>query len=148
VLPGRGDLVCPGGVRPAGLAGVGDVAEPLADGVTEAVAVARGVARPDAAGAEPADGEGAAVRPGLDGDGLAVLRAGAPALPSLDATAAGARGAAHSANGAAGPPAIATTTAPRQSASAAPDMAPIRRMLRRRLPDGSAKTGLECTAGV
>jgi hypothetical protein len=139
-------LLCPGGVRPAGFVGADDVAEPVADAVPEPVA--RGVALPDEAGTEPADGEGDSARPGPNGDGLAVLRTGAPAPPSLCATAAGARGAAHSVNGAAGPPAIATTTAPRQSASASPDMAPIRRMTRRRRPDGSAKTGLECTAGV
>jgi len=62
--------------------------------------------------------------------------------------AAGARGAAQSVNGAAGPPAIATTTAPRQMASAAADTRPIRRMARRRRPDGSVNTGFECTAGV
>jgi hypothetical protein len=138
--------VCPGGVRPAGLAGVDDVAEPLADAVPEAVAC--GVVLADGADGEAADGEGDNARLGMVGDGFAVPRTGPPALPSSCATFAGARGAAHSAKGAAGPPAIATTTAPRQSASTSPDMAPIRRMARGRRPDGSAKTGLECTAGV
>src|SRR5262245_59074631 len=36
--------------------------------------------------------------------------------------------------------------APRQMASAAADTKPIRRTARRRRPDGSANTGLECTA--
>jgi hypothetical protein len=146
VLPERGDLVCPGGVRPAGLVGAGDEVPPAA--VSEVVG--RGVARPDAGGAEPADGEGAGASPGcgLDGDRLVVPRAGARVVPPLCGAAAGARGAAQSVNGAAGPPAIATTTAPRQMASAATDIRPIRRMTRRRQPDGSVNTGLECTAGV
>ena len=109
-----------------------------------------GVARPDGGGAEPADGEGDNASPGrgLDGGTLVVPRAGARIIPPLCGAAAGARGAAQSANGAAGPPAIATTTAPRQMASAAADTKPIRRMTRRRRPDGSVNTDLECTAGV
>jgi hypothetical protein len=123
------------------------MAEPLACVGPEVAG--RGVALRDGAGADPADGEGDGTRPGceLDGEGLVERRTGAPAVPSC-ATVAGARGAAHSAKGAAGPPAIATTTAPRQSASTSPDMAPILRMARRRRPEGSVKTGLECTAGV
>jgi hypothetical protein len=35
---------------------------------------------------------------------------------------------------------------PRQTASAAAATKPIRRMIRRRRPDGSVNTGLECTA--
>ena len=61
-------MVCPGGVRPAGLVGSGDPELLLAAAVSEAVA--RGVALPDGAGAEPADGEGGGR---LDGDGLVVL---------------------------------------------------------------------------
>jgi len=68
------------------------------------------------------------------------------AVRPLCAAAAGARGAAHSVNGASGPPAMATTIAPRQMVSPAADTAPIRRMVRRRRPDGSANTGLECTS--
>jgi hypothetical protein len=125
------------------LVGGGDPEVLLAAAVSEAVA--RDVALPDGSGAEPADGEGDDARPGgrPDGDGLVVPRAVARAAPpSCDV----ARGAAHSANGAVGPPAIATTMAPRQMASAAADTKPIRRMARRRRPDGSANTGLECTA--
>ena len=48
--------MCPGGVRPAGLVGGGDPEVLLAVAVSEAVA--RDVALPDGAGAEPADGEG------------------------------------------------------------------------------------------
>jgi len=115
-----------------------------------AEAVGRGVALPDGGGPEPADGEGDTASPGrgLDGGRLVVPRAGARIAPPLCGAAAGARGAAQSVNGAAGPPAIATTTAPRQMASAAADTKPIRRMARRRRPDGSVNTGLECTAGV
>jgi hypothetical protein len=61
-------LVCPGGVRPAGLVDSGDPELLLAPAVSEAVA--RSVALPDGAGAEPADGEGCGR---LDGDGLVVL---------------------------------------------------------------------------
>src|SRR5216117_3035773 len=145
-LPGRGDLVCPGGVRPAGLVGTCDEVPPTA--VLEVVG--RGVALPDGGGAEPAGGEGDNASPGrgLDGGRLVVPRAGARVVPPLYGAAAGARGAAQSVNGAAGPPAIATTTAPRQMASAAADTRPIRRMARRRRPDGSVNTGFECTAGV
>ena len=138
--------MCPGGVRPAGLVGTGgEVA--LAAAVPEAVGWA--VTLPEAGGAEPADAEGTGGSPGrgLDGDVPAVPRAGTrTGAPSC--VAAGARGAAQSVNGAAGPPAIATSTAPRQMASAAADTKPIRRMARRRRPDGSVNTGLECTAGV
>jgi hypothetical protein len=48
-------LVCPGGVRPAGLVGTGDEVL-LAAAVPEAVG--RGVTLADAGGAEPADAEG------------------------------------------------------------------------------------------
>jgi len=139
--------VCPGGVRPAGLVGTGgEVA--LAAAVPEAVGWA--VTLPDAGGAEPADAEGTGGSPGrgLDGDVPAVPRAGTRTGAPSCVAAAGARGAAQLVNGAAGPPAIATTTAPRQMASAAADTKPIRRMARRRRPDGSVNTGLECTAGV
>jgi hypothetical protein len=52
---------------------VGDVAEPLA--CAEPEAVVRGVALPDEAAAEPADGESDGPCPGceLDDDGLVVL---------------------------------------------------------------------------
>jgi hypothetical protein len=135
--------VCPGGVRPAGLVGAGDEVPPTA--VSEVVG--RDVALPDGGGAEPADGEGDNASPGRGLDGV-VPRAGARVVPPLCGAAAGARGAAQSVNGAAGPPAIATITAPRQMASAAADTKPIRRMTQRRRPDGSVNTGLECTAGV
>jgi hypothetical protein len=138
--------VCPGGVWPAGLVGTGDAVS-LATAVSEAVG--RDVAWPDEGGAEPADGEGDGAGPGRE---LAGDRAAEPwsglLVPSLCVAAAGARGAAQSVNGAAGPPAIATTMATRQMASAATDTTPIRRMARRRRPDGSVNTGLECTAGV
>jgi hypothetical protein len=139
--------VCPGGVRPAGLVGTGDEVL-LAAAVPEAVG--RGVTLPDAGGAEPADAEGTGASPGgwLDGDAPAEPRAGArTGVPSCVA-AAGGCGAAQLVNGAAGPPAIAVITAPRQMASAAADSKPNRRMARRRRPDGSVNTGLECTAGV
>ena len=139
--------MCPGGVRPAGLVGTGDEVLPTA-AVPEAVG--RGVTLPDAGGAEPADAEGTGASPGgwLDGDTPAGPCAGArTGVPSCVA-AAGACGAAQLVNGAAGPPAIAVTTAPRQMASAAADNKPIRRMARRRRPDGSVNTGLECTGGV
>jgi hypothetical protein len=134
--------VCPGGVRPAGLVGTGEEV-PLAAATPEAVG--EGVALPDGRGSDPADGGGTGR--GLAGDRLAP-RAGALVVPPLCVATAGARGAAQSVNGAAGPPAIATTTAPRQMASATADTKPIRRMTRRRRPDGSVNTGLECTAGV
>ena len=69
-LPGRGDLVCPGGERPAGLVGICDEVPPTA--VLEVVG--RGVALPDGGGAEPADGEGDTASPGrgLDGGKLVV----------------------------------------------------------------------------
>ncbi len=109
----------------------------------------RGVGSADGVGVGLPDGDGDSVRPGCwpGGDGLIALRFGSfpRAVRSLCTAAAGARGAAHSVNGASGPPAIATTTAPRQMASAAADTPPIRRMVRRRRPDGSANTGLECT---
>jgi hypothetical protein len=139
--------VCPGGVRPAGLVGTGDEVL-LAAAVPEAVG--RGVTLPDAGGAEPADAEGTGASPDgwLDGDAPAGPCAGArTGVPSCVA-AAGGCGAAQLVNGAAGPPAIAVITAPRQMASAAADSKPIRRMARRRRPDGSVNTGLECTAGV
>ncbi len=134
-------------MRPAGLVGTGDEV-PLAAAVPEAVG--RAVALPDAGGAEPADTEGTGVGPGAgaDGDTLVVPRAGARTGAPSCVAAAGARGAAQLVNGAAGPPAIAVTTAPRQMASAAADTKPIRRMARRRRPDGSVNTGLVCTAGV
>jgi hypothetical protein len=139
--------VCPGGVRPAGLVGTGDEV-PLAAAVPEAVG--RGVTLADAGGAEPADAEGTGASPGgwLDGDVPVVPGAGARAGTPSCVAAAGGCGAAQLVNGAAGPPAIAVTTAPRQMASAAADNKPIRRMARRRRPDGSVNTGLECTAGV
>jgi hypothetical protein len=126
------------------LVGTGDEVPPAA--VSEVVGW--GVALPDGGGAEPADGEGDNASPGrgLDGGRLVVPRAEARVVPPLYGAAA--RGAAQSVNGAAGPPAIATTTAPRQVASAAADTKPIRRMTRRRRPDGSVNTGLECTSGV
>ena len=146
-LPGWGDLACPGGVRPAGLVGTGGEV-PLA--VAVPVAVGRTVTLPDAGGAEPADAEGTGAGPGrgLDGDTPAVPRAGTWAGAPSRVAAAVARGAAQLVNGAAGPPAIAVTTAPRQMASTAADNKPIRRMARRRRPDGSVNTGLECTSGV
>jgi hypothetical protein len=139
--------VWPGGVWPAGLVGTGDE-------VLVAVAVPEevgwGVTLPDAEGAEPADTEGAGASPGRgpDGDTLVVPRAGTRTGTLACVASAGARGAAQLVNGAAGPPAIASTTAPRQMASAAAVTKPIRRMARRRWPDGSVNTGLECTAGV
>ena len=139
--------MCPGGVRPAGLVGTGgDVA--LAAAVAEAVGWA--VTLPDAGGAEPADAEGTGTDAGgwLDGDTPVVRCAGARTGVPPCVAAAGGRGAAQLVNGAAGPPAIAVTTAPRQMTSAAADTKPIRRMARRRRPDGSVNTGLECTAGV
>ena len=141
-------MLRPGGVRPAGLVGDGDAGELLADCVPEAA----GLDVADRVGVGPADGVGEAVRPGsaTGGDRAVALEPGvfAWAVRPLCAAAAGARGAAHSVNGASGPPAMATTIAPRQIASPAADTAPIRRMVRRRRPDGSANTGLECTAGV
>jgi hypothetical protein len=139
--------VCPGGVRPAGLVGTGDEVL-LAAAVPEAVG--RGVTLPDAEGAEPADAEGTGASPGgwLDGDAPAGPCAGAQTGVASCVAAAGGCGAAQLVNGAAGPPAIAVTTAPRQMASAAADSKPIRRMARRRRPDGSVNTGLECTPGV
>jgi len=134
-------------VRPAGLVGTGDEVL-LAAAVPEAVG--RGVTLPDAEGAEPADTEGTGTSPGgwLDGDAPTGLCAGARAGALSCVAAAGGCGAAQLVNGAAGPPAIAVTTAPRQMASAAAASKPIRRMARRRRPDGSVNTGLECTAGV
>jgi hypothetical protein len=61
---GLGDLVCAGGVRPAGLVGAGDVGEALADGevlaVADALAEAELLGDDDVArcdGDEKADGE-------------------------------------------------------------------------------------------
>lgn len=133
---------------PAGLVGTGDPDEAPAVTVLEVVGSAVGVAD----GAEEGAGDGDGVLPGRGpaGGGLATLRSGMypRAAPSRCVAAAGARGAAHWVKGARGPPAIATTTAPRQMASAAADTKPIRRMARRRRPDGSAKTGPVCTSGV
>jgi len=140
-------LVWPGGVRPAGLVGTGDEVL-LAAAVPEAVG--RGVALPDAGGAEPADteGTGASHAGWLDGAAPVGPCAGARMGVASCVAAAGGCGAAQLVNGAAGPPAIAVITAPRQMASAAAASKPIRRMTRRRRPDGSVNTGLECTAGV
>ena len=144
-------MVCPGGVRPAGLVGTGDagdVAEPLA---AAADVVGWGVVGfPDGAAVGAGDGDSALPRCGPGSAGPATPRPGACplAVTSLRAAAAVACGAAHRVNGACGPPAIASTRAPRQMVSATAETEPIRRMTRRRRPDGSAKTGLECTSGV
>ena len=127
----------PGGVFPAGLAGAGDEEELLADGEPEVLCPGEG------SGDE--DGDGTAPGCAAGGNGLTVLRP-VSARPWFDAATAGACGAAHFANGAWGPPAIATTKAPRQTASAAADPRPMHRMIRRRRPDGSANTGSDCTS--
>jgi hypothetical protein len=58
----------------------------------------------------------------------------------------GACGAAHWVSGACGPPVMAMTTATRKAASTAMEPRPANRSTWRRRPDGSAKTGLDCTA--
>jgi hypothetical protein len=109
-------------------------------------------------GVEPADGAGAAAS-GAEADGagsdrepgagrLIMLWPGSARLAAWSCcpAAGGGTSAAHLVNGASGPPAIATATAARQTASAIAEMPPIRRMARRRRPEGSVNTGLECTS--
>jgi hypothetical protein len=81
-----------------------------------------------------------------DGDGIpvrewAAWRVAPVPLPSLPAAGFGA---AQCVKGACGPPANATTTASRQTPSAAASARPARSISRRRRPDGSVNTGPEC----
>ena len=118
-------------------------------------------------GDDPADGAGLAVRdPPVDGmvpapEAPAATGSCAPAAPDRPPGGcpvawelcppdglAGAGWAAHCVNGACGPPVIAMTTEPRQTASAAAAPRPANRMTRWRRPDGSANTGPDSTTGV
>jgi hypothetical protein len=131
----------------AGLVGTGDEEELVADGELDVPCPGEGFEDEDGDGDEDADGTTPGC--GAGGNGLTVLPPGVrpwAAWSWLDAAAAGERGAAHFANGASGPPAIATTTAARQTASTADDPRPMHRMIRRRRPDGSANTGPDCTS--
>jgi hypothetical protein len=90
-----GDLVCPGGVFPAGLVGTGDEEELLADGEPEVLCSGEG--------SGDGDGDGAAPCCAATGNGLTVLPPEScprVARPWFDVAAAGACGAAHFANGA------------------------------------------------
>ena len=130
--------MCPGGVLPARFV---DAVE----------------TRVDRDAAEEGDGLAATVGPapgaatGTPRAGAAVPRPAACWADSGEAwpgAAAGGCGAAHWVNGACGPPVIAITTAPRQTASSTAAARPATRKTRWRLPDGSAKTGLDSTGGV
>jgi hypothetical protein len=133
---GWGDLARPGGVRPAGLVGTGEDGGPPAGGVADEPGPAEG------------EGDGARPRRGAVAGGLITPPPGpAPsAAPTWSDAAPEGRGATQRVNGACGPPAIATTTAPRQAASATAVPRPTRRMIRRRRPDGSANTASDSTA--
>jgi hypothetical protein len=143
LLCGLGDLVRPGGVWPTGLVGTG-VAEAVGLLVGEVLAVAVGVTDGDG-------GAGELIWPGCGTAAGGLLVVCPPCRPPSGwpgAAAAGELGATHCVNGACGPPAIATTTAPRQMARAAATLSPAPRRIRRRRPDGSANTGAESTGGV